>query len=68
MLSEVLASSGTALQKLILSGNLIDDDAIKALAEGLGRNKSLTTLVYFINQYENKCGDDIPADVGHILL
>ncbi len=48
VLSEVLASN-TSLHKIILSGNLLDDNAIKAIADGLSRNKSLTTLVSTYN-------------------
>jgi hypothetical protein len=43
-ISDMLKSNAT-LKKLVLSSNIIDTDAVKALADGLGVNKSLTTLV-----------------------
>lgn len=46
-ISEMLKSN-TTLKKLILSSNLIDDDGVHVLADGLSVNDTLSSLVRFI--------------------
>ena len=51
--SEMLRVNKT-LKKLILSSNLVDDDGLRALSDGVGVNDTLETLVCFDNMRQSR--------------